>query len=213
MCSVTAGTPNLSGMTAALASTSRKYDYGSGLLFKFNYAGKYIQQTIFQQNFTITTSAAYLKAELGANFLIGDVRVWLTSFDNQGSQTQSGLHFRNMHFMDSVLLPGTYMLSIVTGDTQNNVPAGLPACALYSFHVSIAPIQADWYEECVSYRHMPESLNTPQFLGTSPEVCCCKNGLSVPNVIVGPYSRDFPCASKNRVHISPYIVSCVLTPF
>jgi hypothetical protein len=169
LCTGPASTPDLTSLPASLVPFGN-FTYGANQVFHFDYNGNYAQRQVLAQDFTIT-SASYIKAELGTNFLIGDMRVWLQQRTQNGAGTiQSGDHRRNLHYMDSFLSPGNYTLLIYTGDTQDAQQAGFPPCSLYSLFVEIQPITAGVYQECLPYRHFPHSLNTPQFLGSSPKV-------------------------------------------
>ena len=165
VCTATqANTPDLSGLFGI--SNTNSFSYGNQQVFKFDYGGHYDQRVVVSQNFTLTRPS-YIKAELGVNFLIGDMRVWLV--DSHGD-IQSGAHRRNLHYLDSILSPGNYTLAIVTGDTQDSSQLDFPPCAVYTLSVEVAPVTSSVHTECLPYRYLPTSLNTPQYLGTSPKV-------------------------------------------
>lgn len=193
ICSTPDNTPDLSGITAQLKNNNN-FTYGFGQVFKYNYNGDYSQRQLLAQSFNVTTTS-FLRAELGSNFLIGDLRIWLRDENTATKPVSSGFHRRNLHFMDTVLLPGQYTLLIYTGDSQSTNSQGFPACTIYSLVVEIAPMTPSIHEECLAYRHIPHSLNQPQFLGTSPKIHIQESFLIPSNYIVYVVRSTFALAN------------------
>jgi hypothetical protein len=172
-----ASAPVLSGL-ATLSSTST-YTLPANITYRYNYTGVNSQNTVIvSQTFTLTTDS-YLQAQLGSNFLLGDIRCLLTSTTNGTvSDIELGYHRRNMHFLD-ILLPAsqlgtsytTYTLTILTADTQGTgAGIGFPPCATYSLSVTVLPVSQIGPQLCLSSRPFPSTLNTPQNLQTSPKI-------------------------------------------
>lgn len=112
-------------------------------IYVFQYKNNYDEQVFLTQNFSVTT-AAYVQAQLGSNFLLGDIRIKLLV---NGSVVlgmcftlllnirililvQIGKHLRNIHYLDVLVPPGTYTLSLITGDAQSSTLKNFPPCAV-----------------------------------------------------------------------------------
>jgi hypothetical protein len=160
-----ASVPDFSGL--ANVATTLNYNLELNNVYRYLYNGVYTQALVTYQSFTLTV-ASYIQATLGSNFLLGDVRIWLTSTAVNG--TQLGYHRRNIHFLDVMSPPGNYLITIVTGSTQNTAIYNFPTCSTYSLTMSITPANATAPLQCLANRRVPASLNTPQNLNTSPKI-------------------------------------------
>jgi hypothetical protein len=172
--------PDLTGLAALSTGAATQYvmTYKE---YRYNYTNVNTQNAVItSQAFNLTTES-YLKAELGSNFLLGDIRFLLTSKtvgNATTTQTELGYHRRNMHFVD-IKLPRSqmsmsyteYTLTILTADTQGTGAfAGFPPCATYSLTLSVIPSNITGPQLCLRNRPFPSNLNTPQNLKTAPKI-------------------------------------------
>jgi hypothetical protein len=169
---ITSTTPNMTGLAKLGAVDTNSYNLPYNT-YNWVYNGR-AQTTIASQTFNIT-SDSYIQAQLGSNFLLGDLRIVLTTTVNgvANPKPELGYHRRNMHFLDVLLRASentTYTFSIVTSDVQVTAVVGFPTCAPYSLSMSVIPANVTGPQLCLANRPFPSNLNTPQNLASSPKI-------------------------------------------
>eukprot|EP01105_Mastigella_eilhardi_P007211 TRINITY_DN18721_c0_g1_i1.p1 TRINITY_DN18721_c0_g1~~TRINITY_DN18721_c0_g1_i1.p1 ORF type:complete len:3503 (-),score=850.93 TRINITY_DN18721_c0_g1_i1:100-10434(-) len=120
------------------------------------------------QQFDVTVKS-HITVEVDANFVLGDIMPILRS----GPTAIYGDHNANRHFLVADLTPGSYTLELRTAPMQSSgeVVTLLP-CSPYNLLVDVVTIAdaTDAEIDCPETRLFPATLNTPDFLGTSPHV-------------------------------------------
>eukprot|EP01119_Soliformovum_irregulare_P024045 TRINITY_DN853_c0_g1_i1.p1 TRINITY_DN853_c0_g1~~TRINITY_DN853_c0_g1_i1.p1 ORF type:complete len:3439 (+),score=826.93 TRINITY_DN853_c0_g1_i1:91-10407(+) len=154
--------PNLSDMQSTLDRTGSYYFVSQGTPYVFAYAGNYARRLVFSQNFTLA-QASTINAQLGKNFLLGDLALRIVNNDRVGV-AYTPVHDHNVDMITATLENGNYSLEIWTAQVPTaSLDTHFPSCAQYNMSIAIKPQQVSG--NCWRYRSLPTNLNVPEYLG------------------------------------------------
>lgn len=162
--------PDLSRMRADLAAAAHTFVAAGSYNMPLNRSSA-APFVVLAQSFDVSVPS-FLDAQVGSNFLLGDLELTLTANFSDGETIlydSDRVHARNLKFLRTTLAPGVHYTLIVRrhGDLNGRGPSSLsrrPSCLPWSLSLTVNPYQTR-HEICADYRELPHTFNSGEFFG------------------------------------------------
>lgn len=155
--------PDLSNLQRSLDDPGHNFTFPLSTYY-YSFNSSYRERTIQLTNFSLSVPSV-IHLQLGDNFLMSDMEIYLYTYVGNETGTFHGYHLRNFEVLNTQLESGSYGLGIATGPSHKNLLPNYPPCGVYTLEFYIVPlVNAD---PCWEHFRAPRTLNSPPYLGNS----------------------------------------------